>query len=105
MKKKTIQFADVVELNAQDKTCISVRDGVLEYLGSELGMEPGEKIFTVYRSPATIGNAFYRMNGIPVTDEHVSLDGAAPDTGCTVTDSRMIDVKDGGTMATVGVKK
>ena len=99
-----LQFADRVEFSAQDKTAISVRDGVLEYMGSEIGMEPEDKVFTVYRSPATIGNACYSMVGIPLTDEHVSLDGVPPDTGSSVIESRMIDIKDGMDGAKIGVQ-
>ena len=101
---KRLQFADRVEFSAQDKTAISVRDGVLEYMGSEIGMEPEDKVFTVYRSPATIGNACYSMVGIPLTDEHVSLDGVPPDTGSSVIESRMIDIKDGMDGAKIGVQ-
>ena len=101
---KRLQFADRVEFSAQDKTAISVRDGVLEYMGSEIGMEPEDKVFTVYRSPATIGNVCMTMTGIPLTDEHVSLDGVPPDTGSSVIESRMIDIKDGMDGAKIGVQ-
>jgi hypothetical protein len=47
---KTFTFNDAVEYDGAMKAAISVRDGVLEYLGSELGMEPAERIFFVYRS-------------------------------------------------------
>ena len=38
-----LQFADRVEVDTQNKTAISVRDGVLEYMGSEIGMEPEDE--------------------------------------------------------------
>jgi len=85
------QFADVAVFSSGDKTAISVRDGVIEYLGSELNLSPGEKVFTVYRSPATIANAAQAMLGIPLTDEHVDLDEPRPDTGSTVEQSKLID--------------
>ena len=34
--------------------CVSVCVCVCEYLGAELDLEPLDKVFTVYRSPATI---------------------------------------------------
>lgn len=101
---KRLQFADRVDFDAQDKTAISVRDGVLEYLGSEIGMEPADKVFTVYRSTSTIGNVFPDLVGIPLTDEHVSLDGDAPDTGSSVIESQMVDLADAGDDARIGIK-
>ena len=98
------QFADLATYSSTDKTAISVRDGVLEYLGAELELEPADKVFTVYRSPATIANASTLMPGIPLTDEHVSLDGAAPDTGSTVMDSKVVDLVDEATSARIGVQ-
>lgn len=98
------QFKDIATYNATSKTAISVRDGVLEYLGAELDLEPLDKIFTVYRSPATIANAAYCMTGIPLTDEHISLDGDAPDTGSVVSDSIVIDMIDECTSSRIGVQ-
>ena len=98
------QFADLATYSTTDKTAVSVRDGVLEYLGAELGLEPADRIFTVYRSPATIANAAYAMAGIPLTDEHVTIDGPAPDTGSTVTSSEVIDQLDEATHARLAVR-
>lgn len=66
-------------LDPEGKTALSCRDGVLEYLGAELGMEPATQIFTVYRSPATIANAAMQMAGIPVTNEHVEVGPPVPE--------------------------
>lgn len=98
------QFNDIATYSSNDKTAISVRDGVLEYLGAELGLDPADKVFTVYRSPATIANAAAAMAGIPLTDEHVSLDGPAPDTGSTVVESQMIDQVDEYTNSRIAIK-
>lgn len=98
------QFADLATFSVTDRTAVSVRDGVLEYLGVELGLEPADKIFTVYRSPATIANAAYAMAGIPLTDEHVGMDGPAPDTGSTVTHSEVIDQVDEPTHSRLAVR-
>ena len=98
------QFADRAVFDATEKTAISVRDGVLEYLGAELGMEPPERVFTIYRSPATIANAAMRMTGIPLTDEHVDLDSPPPTTGGMVDMAEMIDATDPRTSTTIAVK-
>jgi len=83
---------------------VSVRDGVLEYLGAELGLEPLEKVFTVYRSPATIANAAYTMAGIPLTDEHVSMEGPALESGSRVESSVVIDQLDESTHSRLAVQ-
>ncbi len=98
------QFSDVAIYSHTDKTAVSVRDGVLEYLGSELGLEPEDKVYTVYRSPATIANVYPLMNGIPLTDEHISIDDPAPDTGSKVNDGLMIDMIDEPVHATIAIK-
>lgn len=98
------QFADFATYSATDRTAISVRDGVIEYLGAELGLEPADRIFTVYRSPATIANAAMNMAGIPLTDEHVSLDDPAPETGSRVSDARMVDMLDEMTQTRVAIR-
>jgi len=98
------KFKDIAIYSPSEKTAISVRDGVIEYLGSELMIEPYDKIFTVYRSPATISNAAVKMLGIPLTDEHINLDEIAPNTGSSVASSFMIDVVDECTKTRIAVK-
>ena len=98
------QFADLAVYSETARTAVSVRDGVLEYLGSELGLEPLDKVFTVYRSPATIANAAYAMAGIPLTDEHVSMEGPALDSGSRVESSVVIDQLDESTHSRLAVQ-
>jgi len=87
-------FTDAVKWDGDEKTAISVRDGMLEYLGAELGMEPAEQVFTVYRSPATIARANQAMAGIPLTDEHVTVGQDVEQPVGTVLDSEIIDFID-----------
>jgi len=103
---KTIrkQFADLAVYSETARTAVSVRDGVLEYLGAELDLEPLDKVFTVYRSPATIANAAYAMAGIPLTDEHVSMEGPALDSGSRVESSVVIDQPDESTHSRLAVQ-
>ena len=98
------QFADIATYSDTERTAVSVRDGVLEYLGTELGLEPAGHVFTVYRSPATIANAAYAMAGIPLTGEHVSLDGPAPSDGGRVESSTVIDQIDETTHSRLAVQ-
>jgi len=94
-----------ISYNAENKTAISVRDGVLEYLGVEIGELPPNKIFTVYRSPSTIANAASSMRGIPLTDEHIDPGEPIPDgvpIG-TVNHAEMIDFFDSSTESKLAV--
>jgi hypothetical protein len=103
-KAVNLQFSDFATYSADEKTAISVRDGVLEYLGAEINLEPKDKVFTVYRSPATIGNASFAMSDIPLTDEHVSLDMPPSDTGSKVLGSELIDQLDESTSSRIAIK-
>ncbi|MBE0469585.1 MAG: DUF2213 domain-containing protein [Methyloprofundus sp.] len=97
-------FADIATYSATEHTAVSIRDGVIEYLGSELNLSPADKIFTVYRSPATIANAAQLMPGIALTDEHIDMNTSPPATGSTVIDSQVIDQLDATTQTLLAVK-
>ena len=98
------QFSDLAVYSDTARTAVSVRDGVLEYLGAELGLEPLDRVYTVYRSPATIANAAYTMPGIPLTDGHVSMDGPAVESGSRVESSVVIDQVDEPTHSRLAVQ-
>lgn len=70
---KTINFEDKTEIT--DGKVISIRDGVIEYLGAEIGQEPSSKIFTVYRSPEEVKRIADKIVGIPITDGHIEPHG------------------------------
>lgn len=103
MKKTLAHFRDSVAWNGQEKTAISVRDGVLEYYGAEIGYQPADKVFKVYRSPATIANAAALMRGIPVTNGHVDLDMSVATPAGEVLTARMIDLDKPEYAARLGV--
>lgn len=99
-----LKFSDAATYDGSLRTAVSVRDGVLEYLGSEIGMEPADKIFYVYRSPATIASAANLMAGIPVIDEHVEP-GSEPDEFTSkVESSALIDAFDDSTDSTLAIQ-
>ena len=98
------QFADIATYSDTERTAVSIRDGVLEYLGVEIGLEPPDKVFAVYRSPATIANTAHAMMGIPLTGEHVSLDGPASPDGGRVESSTVIDQIDEPTHSRLAVQ-
>lgn len=98
------QFNDRLEFNATEKTAISVRDGVLEYRGSEIGAEPADKVFTVYRSAATIANVAPLMDGIQLTDDHVPLGSEIAAPVGSVGNSTMVDLFDHTLNSTLGIQ-
>jgi hypothetical protein len=79
MNKKML-FTDNVKITLDgSKMAISVRDGVQEYAGIELGLEPYDKSFKVYRNPDTIRAIKDKLIGIPVTNGHVELEDIPPE--------------------------
>jgi len=61
------------------KKVISVRDGFQEYLGVEIGMNPPDKTFKVYRDAKTIRSIISKLDKIPVTNGHVELEDIPED--------------------------
>lgn len=98
------RFTDRMVWDGEQKTAISIRDGVLEYYGHELGMTPATQLFTVFRSPATIANAADKMKGIPLTDGHVEVGSHVSDRSGTVVSGEMIDHFDEYTDSKLAVK-
>lgn len=70
---KSISFTHKPFFDMASKTIRSVRDGVQEYLGIELEIEPFNKVFTVYRSPETIAEIASKLDGLPITNDHVDV--------------------------------
>lgn len=99
-----LKFSDSATFDGGMKTAISVRDGVLEYLGEEIGQEPPDKIFTVYRSPATIANLVAQMTGIPVIGDHVEPGTEGDDIKSRVESASLIDSFDDELGSTLAIK-
>ena len=99
-----MQFQDRLTYDATTKKAVSVRDGVQQYMGAEINAEPFDKVFTIYRSPATIANAAAKMAGIPLTDEHVDLSMPPLNPVGRVETSEMIDLLDGSIHSTLAVQ-
>lgn len=83
---------------------VSLRDGVLEYEGTELGQPAG--LVRVYRSPATIANVATEMMGCPVTDGHVDQSRVIPQDTLlgSVREAKAIDLDDPNTKARLAVE-
>ena len=99
-----LKFIDVATYDGSLRTAVSVRDGVLEYLGSEIGQEPPDKIFTVYRSPATIASLVSQMPGIPVIGEHIEPGTEPADIPSRVESASFIDAFDESTNSTLAIQ-
>lgn len=99
-----LTFSDTVAYDARMKSAVSVRDGVLEYLGSELGMEPADKIFYVYRSPATIASAANLMPGIPLLGGHIEPGTEGEGATSKVESASLIDAFDESTASTLAIR-
>ncbi len=97
-------FKDKILFDGETKTAISVRDGSLEYMGQEIGLEPFDKIFRVYRSPATISNIAFKMSDLAVTDDHVDIDSEPTNIIGSIKDAEMVDLFDNSNGATLGIK-
>lgn len=100
----TLKFSDAATYDGSLKTAISVRDGVLEYLGSEIGHEPPDKFFKIYRSPATIANLVAKMAGIPVIADHVEPGSESGDYKSKVESATLIDSFDDELGSTLAIK-
>ena len=91
--------------DATNKKLTSFRDGVQEYFGAEIGVEPAGKIFTVFRSPESVNEASELMPELTITDEHVPLDSEAKAVSIgTVLDSEVVEMTDESTDTTVAVQ-
>lgn len=99
-----LTFSDSVSFDSKTKTVVSVRDGVQEYRGHELGLEPADKIFKFYRAPETIKSIIDSMAGLPITDDHVSLDEPPAATIGKIVDGELVDFVDSETDSTVKIK-
>lgn len=98
------KFNDSVLFDVKKRQAVSLRDGILIYLGGELGLQPIDKEFRVFRSPATIANAGLKMPGIPLTDQHVDVDIEVMSAKGNVQSSEIIDFNDPDNDAKLAVK-
>ena len=101
----TVNFFDSVGFDPTTKRLISARDGVLTYRGAEIGKNPADKEFTIYRSPATIANLAMKLNGVKLVPEHVDLDEPLPDNLAMgeIVESELIDALDKSTETTLAI--
>lgn len=88
--------------DSSTRTIRSVRDGVQEYYGIELGMEPHNKVFTVFRSPETIASIASKLNGLPVIDEHThdGMNGKTQEVSSLV-DCEVVELMDASNDSTM----
>lgn len=68
---KFTDFKHQVFFDMTTKKIRSVRDGVQEYYGVEIGEEPADKVFTIYRSPEAITAIAGVMDSLPIINDHI----------------------------------
>lgn len=92
-------FNDLVKTDG--KTLISCRDGVQEYLGSEIGLDGDNAVYKIYRSSDTI--KILDLVGVPITNDHVNPDEPYLSLGSVIA-SEIIKSKDESIKKTIEVK-
>ncbi len=104
--KKSIRFLDKSCYDAETKTLKSVRDGVQEYMGAEIGMSPAYKVFKIFRSDGTIRAINDSMKNLPITNDHIDVSGTVPaeDIQGHVTRSKVIDFVDADRACTIAIE-
>lgn len=100
------KFEHKVFFDYASKTIKSVRDGVQEYMGVEIGMEPLDKVFTIYRRPETVTAIAGVLKGLPLIEDHIDpTDEPAKETINGVIDStEIIEYNDGFKDSTLYLK-
>lgn len=101
-----IVFRDNLAFDQTNKTVVSIRDGILEYYGQELGLQPANKIFKVYRTPATIASLADALVGIPVIFDHSTEGDEVNETDKvgSVETSKVVDLIDESTVSHLGIQ-
>jgi len=97
-----------------DKTCYdfankklkSIRDGFQEYLGAEIGKQPPDKVFKVYRTRQTISAIQDKMNNLPITDGHISTSDPVNSIHVkgTISSSEIIEFFDKDLASTIAIQ-
>lgn len=98
------EFTDCVLYDKESKSFISARDGVQEYYGAEIGKEPADRKFTVYRHPDTVQEAASAVLGLPITEEHVKVEGPVTNPIGSVSESETVDCVDESTGTTIAIR-
>ena len=64
-------FEHKVFFDYANKKVKSVRDGVQEYRGIEIGIQPYDRVYTIYRAPETITKIVGLLDGLPLIEDHI----------------------------------
>lgn len=98
-------FKHTAFFDMSTRTVRSVRDGAQEYYGIELGLEPSDKVYTLYRSPETVANIASKLPKLPVTNDHVDVGAISEvkesDKIGMLTATEVIELDDGSTSSTL----
>lgn len=63
----------IAHFDAKTNKLISIRDGFQEYMGIELGMQPFDKSFKIYRCQEDVRELADKLINLPITDNHIDI--------------------------------
>jgi hypothetical protein len=98
------KFKDNLVFNIKEKTLVSFRDGVLDYYGIQLGMQPYDKLFKVYRDPIEVMRITPLLVGLPITDDHIDMDVAPYNIIGTINTSNVETYLNPDLLSTVAIR-
>lgn len=78
-EKPPLAFRDNVFYDRETKRIFSARDGVQEYYGHEFGHPESNKKFRIIRKADELAAMSSALKDIPISNEHVEMDGPVPD--------------------------
>ena len=90
-------FEHKVFFDYASKKLKSVRDGVQEYRGVEIGVQPYDRLFTVYRRPETITAIVGMLDGLPLIEDHIDPAKAPKDeeVNGVIEDTEIVEFNEG----------
>ncbi|MGE4267166.1 MAG: DUF2213 domain-containing protein [Deferribacterales bacterium] len=100
-----IKFTDAVKYNAEEHSLVSVRDGKQMYHSSELGIADN-RMMSIYRSPYEIACLYDMLDGLPITNNHIEIDGEVPEElkAGKINTTELIDIDDKANDATIALQ-
>lgn len=90
-------------LDSSNKKIRSVRDGIQEYFGAEIGELPSDKLFKIHRSADEVAKLAPQMNGLPLIAEHIDpdIEPDPKDVLTSITDTEVVECVDDKLLSTV----
>lgn len=78
-EKPPLVFRDAAFYDQETKRVFSARDGIQEYYGHEFGHPESNRKFKIIRKADELAAMSSALRDIPISNEHVEMDGPVPD--------------------------